>query len=169
MVGLHGLYIAGYASIRHKDVERKNDCGTCACSLIIRLSSGHITHNAPASFTPIRSLQLIQPNHSTGDVTSITRHWIRGYDASVYDLGQDLENTAAQCVLITRTDRKSWVKLGAAKGGVYTYLGALRQGLTQERVEADAEMQLAFMGPYDLLSNNCYTFVRRMYAVEKLL
>ena len=87
----------------------------------------------------------------------------------VYDLGQEGGEQAGQYVLLPRTVRNNWIQLGAQNGGVYTWLGPLRAGLTEERVEADAEMQLQFMGKYDTLSNNCYTFVRRMNPVEELL
>ncbi|KAE9377607.1 glycoside hydrolase family 18 protein [Stipitochalara longipes BDJ] len=128
MVGLHGLYIAGYVSISHKDIEHKNDCG---------------------------------------EVTSITRNWIRGYNGLVYDLGQGGNQQVGQCILIPRSDRSNWIQLAAQNGGAYTWLGPIRTGLTEERIVADADMQLQFMGQYDLLSNNCYTFVRRMYTVEQ--
>jgi hypothetical protein len=87
----------------------------------------------------------------------------------VYDLGQGSNQQAGQCILLSRTDRNNWIQLAAQNGGVYKWLGPLRPGLTEERIEADAEMQLAFMGPYDTLSNNCYIFVRRMYTVEQQL
>jgi hypothetical protein len=51
----------------------------------------------------------------------------------------------------------------------YSYLGPVRAGMNEERVIADADMQLSFMGKYQEWSNNCYTFVNRMYEVEKLL
>jgi hypothetical protein len=100
-------------------------------------------------------------------VTSLTRLWTRGYSALVYDLGQGGTQAPGQCVLIPRDDRADWMTLATKNGGVFSWLGPIRPGLTEERIEADADMQLQFMGKYDLLSNNCYTFVKRMYTVEE--
>jgi hypothetical protein len=87
----------------------------------------------------------------------------------MYYLGQGLDQQAGQCILIPRDIRNDWITQVGRHGGVYKWLGPLRAGLTEERIVADAQMQLSFMGPYDTLSNNCYTFVRRMYTVEQQL
>jgi hypothetical protein len=48
-------------------------------------------------------------------------------------------------------------------------MGPVRSGLTEERIAADADMQLADMGQYEKYTNNCYIFVGKMYEVERLL
>ena len=96
----------------------------------------------------------------------IIRNWRRDYNAKVYDLGVGPQNT---CILIDRSSRSQWLTMGDDKGGIFSYLGPVRQGLTDEHIQADCEMQLADMGDYELLTNNCYTFVRKIYRAEKLL
>lgn len=68
-----------------------------------------------------------------------------------------------------RSSRTNWIALAAAHPSIYEWLGAVRSGMTDERVKADAEMQLADMGKYSTFTNNCYIFVGKMYEVERLL
>ena len=84
----------------------------------------------------------------------------------MYDLGIGEDNS---CVLVDRSSRTDWLALAAKHNSIYHWMGAVRQGLTPERVEADAEMQLADMGKYNTYTNNCYIFVGKMYEVERLL
>jgi hypothetical protein len=84
----------------------------------------------------------------------------------VVDLGVSKTN---KCILVDRSVRTNWISLAAKYPSKYTYLGAVRAGLTEERVIAEAEMQLDDMGQYSMLTNNCYIFVEKMYEVHKLL
>jgi len=82
----------------------------------------------------------------------------------MYDL---VVGTGSTCELLNRSNRDKWIETATKNGGVISWLGPIRAGLTEEVIVADAEMQLAHMGKYDYLSNNCYTFVKRMYTVEQ--
>jgi hypothetical protein len=162
---MHGLYIAGYVSTEYTEKEEKNECGKCACSLQSHGFS-HVRRNSQrGSHDP---LQHDPANHSTGEVTKIVRLWRRGYNARVYDLGR---GPAESCILIPRSssDRQKWLQSAEdpKNHGVFSWLGPIRAGLDEEAIVADAGMQLAHMGKYDLLSNNCYTFVNLIYRVEK--
>lgn len=126
--------------------------------------SSRVSYTRPRFFTPFF---IIDPaNNFTGEVTSIIRIWTRAYDSKMYDLAVGPSNT---CVLINRSNRANWIDTATENGGVVTWLGPIRAGFDEERIVADAGMQLEFMGKYDYLSNNCYTFVERMYKVEKEL
>ena len=103
---------------------------------------------------------------SLGTVTKVIRNWSRTWPSWVYDLEVGQGNT---CVLKSRDSRSDWLKLAGKYPHVYKWMGAVRPGLTPERIEADAEMQLADMGQYKTYSNNCYVFTDKMYEVERLL
>lgn len=139
----------------------------------------HILHKPTSLPISLRTLTLFTSfagtnpaNHIIGDVTKIVRSYRRAFDAAVYDLGVGPSNT---CILVPRQliDRKRWLDIANehANDGVpsvFKYLGPLRPGLDDERITADAEMQLADMQLYNMLLNNCYVFVNKMYTVEKL-
>lgn len=94
------------------------------------------------------------------------RNWSRTWPALVVDLGVAPDNS---CILTNRRTRTNWIALAAQHPSKYTWMGAVRPGMDEARVLADADMQLADMGQYKKYTNNCYVFTDKMYEVERLL
>ena len=71
------------------------------------------------------------------------------------------------CMLSEYAPRDRWAQFGAGRTA-YTYLGRIRPGLTEATIEADARRLLANMGAYNIVSNNCFTFVNKIYEDERI-
>lgn len=62
--------------------------------------------------------------------------------------------------------RDSWAAFGGDRT-TYAYLGRIRPGLDEEYIGNEAKALLANMGKYNLINNNCFTFVKKIYRAEQ--
>lgn len=62
----------------------------------------------------------------------------------------------------------TWLRAPGDKHPHYKYLGRVKPGLTNQGVISEAEEVLDNMGEHKKVKNNCYTFVKEIYAKEKV-
>lgn len=153
----HGVYIAGYVEISYQDRDQENDCGKSKtpapenlleiCNQIIHMSAD------PCA------------NCITGEITRVNRYWTRRYLAWSYDLVTDNLFIGGSCELADHP-RDDWAPFGVGRT-TYKYLGRIKPGLTEEGIELEAKALLANMGTYNLINNNCFTFINKIYNAEQ--
>ncbi|KAH7077186.1 class 5 chitinase 1 [Paraphoma chrysanthemicola] len=105
-----------------------------------------------------------------GETFRVVRGWSRDYRGESFDLNYikhpDL-NPDGACTLNSYAGSTTWLKDLEKKHPHYKYLGRVKPGLTTESIKAEAEELLGNMGKYNQITNNCYTFVKKIYAEEK--
>ena len=68
--------------------------------------------------------------------------------------------------MLSEHPRDGWAKFGVGRT-TYTYLGRIRPGLTEGSIESEAKELLANMGRYNIIYNNCFTFIKKVYNAER--
>ena len=102
----------------------------------------------------------------TGEVKVVNRYWSRRYLAWSFDLVTDNLVRGGQCFLQDYQPRDGWAEFGAGRT-TYKYLGRIKSGITEASIQDEAENLLADMGTYNVINNNCFTFVKVIYDAEK--
>ncbi|KAJ5200417.1 Glycoside hydrolase superfamily [Penicillium cf. griseofulvum] len=104
-----------------------------------------------------------------GEVVRVNRKWKREYNAREYDLFFDDHpdrNPTGACSLGGHAGELDWETSLKNAFPHYKYLGRIKPGLSNSDIIAQSETVLANMGKYSLVKNNCFTFVKKIYADE---
>ncbi len=104
-----------------------------------------------------------------GEVVRVQRQWNREYNAGEYDLVFDAdpnENPTRACSLGDHAGDPTWSTALSGFNPRYKYLGRIKPGLASSDIITESELVLANMGKYSLIRNNCFTFVKKIYADE---
>lgn len=68
--------------------------------------------------------------------------------------------------MLSEHGRDDWAAFGGGRT-TYAYLGRIKPGLDEAYIETEARALLTNMGTYNLINNNCFTFVKKIYNAEK--
>ena len=104
-----------------------------------------------------------------GEVVRIEREWNRVYIAGEYDLVFDTDpdqNPTRACTLGPHAGTLTWADDLKDFHPRYKYLGRIRPGLTSDDIITESNTVLANMGKYNLMTNNCFNFVTKIYRDE---
>jgi hypothetical protein len=182
----HAIYIAGYVTIEYQDQEIKNQCGESNLvppNILYRerIGTGRgeggarcATKHLLAGFhhhLKLPNLLQIKTNMRAlpGEVVRVQRQWNREYNAGEYDLVFDArpdQNPTRACTLGDHAGALNWATALAGAFPHYKYLGRIRPGLANSDIITESNTVLANMGKYSQIRNNCYTFVKKIYADE---
>lgn len=180
----HAIYIAGYVVIEYHDQEIKDQCGKSnLVSLNIlyreRIGTGHgrarfvTKHLLAGSHHHLTFPTLLQIKTNMrplpGEVVRVQRQWNREYNAGEYDLVFDPrpdQNPTRACTLGDHAGALNWATALQNASPHYKYLGRIKPGLANSDIITESNMVLANMGKYSQIRNNCFTFVKKIYADE---
>lgn len=180
----HAIYIAGYVIIEYQDQEIKDQCGKSnLVSLNIlcrerigtgreraRFAAKHLLAGFHHHLTFPNLLQIkTNMRPLPGEVVRVQRQWNREYNAGEYDLVFDPrpdQNPTRACTLGDHAGALNWATALEGAFPHYKYLGRIKPGLANNDIITESNTVLANMGKYSQIRNNCFTFVKKIYADE---